>query len=494
MKNILAILLVLCLLPFPTAVAQEGKEPAVVASPVPGEAKPTPEEPPVVSPTPEAPAARLFLDNTNLYENMEKSYSQGYMPTVRGDEVVLVLPLLCEGELEGNCLRARVELGDAQSPFIRKNYEKTVKLAQNSVNRGKGQVTGYCVSFPLALKPRRVNGSYPVTIEIMAACNMGTILQETFTIYVTISDGKDPDATPKPEPEPTPQPSPAEPVVLPPRVLVAGCEADSLEENAVPGVINAGDRLRMKVLLKNTSKTEKLENMAVTAAASTEHFSLNSTADSFYTDSLPPGESLEVTFDYTVKPETPAGQYEIALQYEFSYHNGQAGSGSGIARVNIHQPLELEFSLPQMPQEAVISDTIEVGVQAINLSRAKAYQVRAQLEADGISPAGTAFLGDLEGGASQTVALPLTITGLTQGEFPYGLSEGKLIYFYEDETGQEYQAESSFSLMIKSPFSEKQEKEPEQPEQWWVIMGAIGLALFAFGGGFAGGALRKGKA
>ncbi len=266
------------------------------------------------------------------------------MPAVRGNEAILVLPLLCEGELKGNCLRARVGLGNAQSPFIKNNYEKTVELSLNPVNQGKKQVEGYCVSFPLALKSQRVNGSYPVAIEIMAAGNGGAILQETFTVYVTIWDGKDPDASP--EPEPTPRPSPEEPAVLPPRVVVTKCEAASLEKDAVPGTVNAGNKMRLKAWLKNTSKTEKLENMLVTAAAPTENFSLESTSDSIFLEELLPGESLEAVLDYTVKQETPAGQYEVSLQYEFSYHNGQASSGNGTARVTIGQPLALEFSLP----------------------------------------------------------------------------------------------------------------------------------------------------
>lgn len=282
MKNILALWLALCLLLLPCVMAQETatvpeQGPSGAASPIP---EGTGSQPDVPSPEPGADAPKLFLDNTNIYENMEKSYSQGYMPAVRGNEAILVLPLLCEGELKGNCLRARVGLGDAQSPFIKNNYEKTVELSLNPVNQGKKQVEGYCVSFPLALKSQRVNGSYPVAIEIMAAGNGGAILQETFTVYVTIWDGKDPDASP--EPKPTPRPSPEEPAVLPPRVVVTKCEAASLEKDAVPGTVNAGNKMRLKAWLKNTSKTEKLENLLVTAAAPTENFSLESTSDSIF--------------------------------------------------------------------------------------------------------------------------------------------------------------------------------------------------------------------
>ncbi len=367
--------------------------------------------------------ARLYIDNKHRYEKMERSYSQGYVPTVEKGVVTVILPLLCDGQLQGDCLRAKVGLGETTGPFVTKNYEKTVERTDQKVNDGKDKVSGYYVYFQLDLKQERFMGSYPVTISVTAKDISGALVQEEFTIYVTIREGKDPNATPGPVVVPEPI---SEPVVLGPKILVQSCQAVSLEEGAEPGIVNAGDRLRVTVILLNTSKTEALENMMVMAGSPGENFALASPADSVYIGDMAAGGTIEVTYEYTVRPETPAGQYVIPLSYDFAYGKGLTGAGTGSARVNIRQPLEMEFALMQLPNEVVISDIVEVNVQAINLSHAKAYNVRAALEADGLLPSGTAFFGDLDGGTSAEKPLQVQITSLTQGDFPTGKPMGGL--------------------------------------------------------------------
>ena len=443
---------------------------------VPGDSAPAAGEPdasPEPSPAPEAVRrVKLTIDNENIYKDMAKSYSQGYIPSISGGYVTVVLPLLCDGELKDNELRAAVTLGDASSsPFVGKNYEKTISIGTHEVNGGKKTVKSYCISFSLQLKSDRYNGTYPVLVRISGEDTHLEDVTGDFTVFVTITDGKDPNAVP------TPEPVKEEEVILGPKILVQSVEAESLEEEAEPGKINAGDKIQVKITLENTSKTEGVENMTVTAGSPGDGFLFTGASDSTYIGNLAAGGKTEIIRTYTVKPETPAGQYEIPVSFDFAYGKGMTGSGSGTARVEIRQPLEMEFSLLQMPAEAVVSDTVEVGVQAINLSRAKAYNVRATIEGDGLSPAGTAFIGDLEGGTAQKVALQVLITGLAQGNSFYGPTEGKITYQYEDGEGTEYSLEETFPLNILSPFSDTPRQPEDEPGQWWIIMAVIGGAV-----------------
>lgn len=438
---------------------------------------------PSPSPAPQAGTPRLTIDNANVYEGMGRSYSQGYIPTVQDGHALLVLPLLCEAPLRGDCLRVR--LGLEGGPFVHKNYDLTVPLTREPRDC-------YLIRVPLQLESYRVNGSYPVQVEAAGLAEEGVEVRESFAVYVTITDGIDPNATPTPEP--TPEPVVEPPPVLAPKVLVQSYEAVSLEEGAQPGVLNGGDRLRLRVVLQNTSKAVAAESLSVTAAAPAEHFQLDSAVNTVFLESLPAGGTAEFSLDYTSSPETPAGQYEVALSFDFAYGQGQASAGTGTARINISQPLRMEFSLLQVPGEAVISDTVELKIQAINLSRARAYNVRATLEADGLLPSGTAFIGDVEGGTSGEKALPVTITGLTEGPFPYGQTSGTVTYFYQDGAGVEHSESGSFTMKVKSPFSDSQPQDEDDPGQWWVVMGCIAGVLLAFGGGFAAQALRRRRA
>lgn len=114
-----------------------------------------------------------------------------------------------------------------------------------------------------------------------------------------------------------------------------------------------------------------------------------------------------------------------------------SASGAGTARVTVTQPLQMELSVTQMPSRAVISDTVSVGVQAINLSHAKAYNVRAVIEADGFSPMGTIFIGNVDGGMSAEGTGSVAVTGLTRSSFSYGQTKGTVTFFYEDADGSE---------------------------------------------------------
>ncbi|WP_305140866.1 COG1361 S-layer family protein [Acutalibacter muris] len=446
-------------------------------------------------PSPEPTAKEqtlLYIDNRSLYEHMDRTYSQGYRPTVKGGAATVVLPLLCRGELRDNSLRARAVF-DPGGPFAAKNYEQTVELKEHKVNGGKQKTAGYCAIFTLELEKDRLNGSYPVTINVSGTDIHGAEIQQDFTLFVSITDGKDPNATPAPEPAPTPEPEP--PVVLGPKVLIESCTAISLEEDGEPGTVNAGDRVRVTVTLVNTSGSQGLENMAVTAASPGEGFSLLSPSESVYVGDLAAGGRTQVVYDYQVSPETAAGQYAIPISYDFAYNKGETGSGSGSARVNISQPLEMEFSLGRMPGEAVVSDVIEVNIQAINLSHAKAYNVRAAIEGDGLLPSGTAFIGDLEGGAMGEKPLEITITGLTESETPYGPTGGTVTYLYEDRDGAEFTQTGSFTLDVKSPFSENTPAdEKEDPGQFWIVLGAVGAAVLGLLGALIWKGARRRKA
>ena len=85
MRYILALMMAALLLfaPWVCAAAEDGTAP-------PGQMTgPSPEPSP--APT-EKEQARLYIDNRNLYEHMGRTYSQGYMPTVKGSTTVAAPP------------------------------------------------------------------------------------------------------------------------------------------------------------------------------------------------------------------------------------------------------------------------------------------------------------------------------------------------------------------------------------------------------------------
>ena len=171
-----------------------------------GDPSPSPSAPPNETPEaggqdePSASTVILSIDNSHMYDGMDKAYKDGYTPTVKDGVATVVVPLVADGEIKNSTLTVTPGLGDtSSSPFVFKNYQKTVTMQNNTVNGGTGTVPSYLVIFSLPLTSGRINGVYPVTIDVQGTDMSGNAIQQSFTSYVTVTDGKDPNAEPTPE-------------------------------------------------------------------------------------------------------------------------------------------------------------------------------------------------------------------------------------------------------------------------------------------------------
>ena len=411
-------------------------------------------------------ATTITIDNKNKYDGMDKTYQDGYVPTVSAGKAIVVLPLVSDGAIKENVLKTSIDLGDAQSgPFVIKNYEKDVTLLNHKVNDGTGTVDSYLVAYTLDLKSDRINGTYPVVIKIKGQDISGNQLQEQITTYVTITDGKNPNI----EPEPVLDEGPT----FAPKVLV-----QSYEYSKNPVI--AGDEITATITLINTSQTNGVRNMTVTAGATNEYLTLLSTTDTIYIESIGAGEKYLVTFKYKVSAIAPAGQYNISLSMDYADENGASYASSGNAKLNIEQPVEVQFDPVTLPDSMEVADVMELSCNAMNLGKGTVYNVRATLDVEGLIPEGTIFIGDVEKGSVKSGSTTVSVTSLKGGS-SYGATEGTLTFMYEDENGNEYTVVQELSTHITSPFVNLPDpKEEDKPVQWWIIMGAIGIVLLGF--------------
>lgn len=124
---------------------------------------------------------------------MERAYGEGYRPSVENGRVRLVLPLLASGPLYQNQLTASLGLGSG--PFVMANYEKAFSLETVTPENGSTPQSLFLISFDLPLSEDRGNGVYPVTVAVSGFDMAGNPLRGSYTLYVTITDGKSPEVT-----------------------------------------------------------------------------------------------------------------------------------------------------------------------------------------------------------------------------------------------------------------------------------------------------------
>jgi hypothetical protein len=257
-------------------------------------------------------------------------------------------------------------------------------------------------------------------------------------------------------------------------MIVQSCKASKAE-------ILAGDEVQLEITLLNTSSTEDVRNMTVTVSEGDTYLELLSATDTIYVDRVPAGETCVVSYTYKIQAATPEGRYDLSVAMDYADSKGSSQSGSGKVRMTVGQPVNVEFDALVLASEVEVADVVSAQVQVMNLGRTKVRNVRAVIEADGLIPEGTLFIGDIEAGTTASGSVKISVTSLSGGNALYGETKGKVTYYYEDEAGKSYEKSAEFVTNIKSPFSNTENKASDDTGQWWVIMSVIVGILAGFG-------------
>ncbi|MCI8964129.1 MAG: hypothetical protein HFG37_10535 [Eubacterium sp.] len=409
----------------------------------------------------EGGVAGFVIDNQNVYKGMEKSYSRGYVPKIGNDNAVLVLPLQAKHKISGNQITAALKFGEGENlPFVHKNYEKEVKLKYYKAGKQGKKVGRYLVSFNLKLKKDRYNGSYPVIVTVSGEDESGNEISQEFTVYVTITDGK------KAGEAGDAQEGEEDTVAkFAPKVMI-----DSYQFSRKK--ILCGEKFTAKITLHNTSNSEPVKNMMVSVTPG-ENVELLGRTGSSYVQELAAGGSCDLSFRFRVNASAPRGQYSIGVTMDYADAKGGTHTAEGAMKVSAEQSVQIQIPPVSMAKTIQLGETVELQTQVMNLGKGKLYNVRATLEAEGLTPSGAAFIGDVEAGTSMSGSMEVTAEGLT-GTNLYGTTQGKITFYYADEAGNEMTQEQTFETDILSPLSGENEVEPEEDtRQWWVIMAVI---------------------
>lgn len=415
----------------------------------------------------------FVIDNQNIYEGMESSYSGGYMPKTDGKKAVVVLPLLAKRKIAGNRMTVTLRFGDSgNQPFVQKNYEKTVRFGYHTAGKKaqparSGKKEGcYLVTFNLQLKKERDNGSYPVTISVNAEDRNGNAISQEFTVFVSITDGRgaqgggDRGRTPS----------------FAPKIILSSCQFSKDR-------ILCGKKYTAEFLLKNTSTEKAIKNMMVRVVPG-ENIELMGKTGSTYVKELESGGNCSVPFKFRVNAAAPAGQYSIGVTLDYADSSGNTYTGEETIKVSAEQEVRIGIDPVQIPREIQLGDSMVLQTQAVNLGKGKLYNIRAVLEADGLSPVSSAYMGDAEAGVSLSGSMEVVAEGLS-GDSLYGNTQGKVTFYYEDEGGNEMTQVQDFETAILSPLKGDEEEKPaDHTDQWWVIMAVImifsGVAAVSF--------------
>ena len=421
----------------------------------------------------------LEIDTENIYEGMDKAYEDGYVPKISDGMMYLVLPLLSNGEIYDNEIKGSLNLGSSSSsPFEIANYEKTFKLEKVKPKNSEEKVELFLVEFSVKLSSSRINGVYPVVVNVSGYDDSGSAINCTYTLYVTITDG-----TSNEPPQTYVETPTAEPVVF---------ISNSVME---PGDAMAGEEFTLTLTLKNSLTTKSVKNMLVKVDTGNLHINLLEDTNIFQIDKIAAGGETTLTLRFGTDASIPAGKYTLNFTFNYDSSKTLNLSSSGTAIVEVQQPANMELVMPRFPQNVTVGETIPLSLQVMNMGRDAMYNVRCVVSGYGFAPANTGYIGTMDAGSSATTEVELYIIALNASKgnesgSQYGATTGTITLIYEDESGEEFSQEVQFETSVNRPIVEipqadtAAEEEEKTNNQWWISVVILGGVICAAGIGF----------
>ncbi len=428
-----------------------------------------------VMPTP-APDI-LTINNQYTDGDMSSSYQDGYTPMIRDGKAVIVLPLnvkigaLMPGSSQ---LVTSIDLGTTGDPFVISNYDRSVPISGDRC----------IVKYEIPLTWPRTNGSFPVVISVTYTLADGSVEAQNFPLYVNITDGPGP--TPEPTITPVPEPAPSKPVSQP-KVIMS-------KYTVTPDPCYAGDVFTVNVTLTNTSDKTSVQNMTATYKSETTDLIPQDGTGTTYITGIEAGGSTNFSFSMEVRADAEPKPQKINLNLSYEDNKTTQYTYEDQITVQVRQHIRLEFDPPKFAPSVMEGESIQGTLNLYNKGKNTLYNVTVAMQIPGIAPESTAFLGNMESGASKTADIYAAVGPSAEdpeAAVQYGPVSGKYLVTYEDEYGAEYELE----VPVETSIMEMQPTDPgmidpgmaeEPPAEgfvmpWWGWVAIAGGAAIIVG-------------
>lgn len=495
--------------PAPSEAATEpaASTPSEPSAPVPSEqaTEPASSEPAAEQPStnPSSTASgeiHLGIDNRHLYSGMTATYSQGYAPTTTVSSATLVVPFTADGPLKNDRLTVSLEFASTGTvPFEMKNYQKDVDKKTVCFDRdgkalkkkeGAAESTeAYVYRVKLQFLSTAEPGQYPVTVKALGYTEKGETVTLEYRLFIRIPEKDDNDVVVIGGDEPAGgggdqggggESLETEKIIHQPKMLLDTC-------NLSGKTLEAGSSEHLTASFRNRSASEEMYNLKITAAYAGNGLKLGK--NSWYFTKVSPGENAVLESLLAVAKDAESAENTLTFTFEYEDSKGTASTGTETLELTVTQPVRMELESMDVPTVVYASDTEELSVKALNLSRTKVYNARIRLSGTGLFPTEEVFLGNLEAGTEGEGVMKVYVGTRTMEEIgndpgtsdaeKYGPVSGTLTLTYEDGLGnvheetKEYQTEIKKAQILSLHVSE----EKETGNSWWYSVFAVVTAF-----------------
>lgn len=402
-----------------------------------------PEQTPVVNP--------LYIDSQNLYQGMDKTYSQGYVPRVENGNAYIIMPLL--GQTYDGHVTVTVDLGaTTDNPFILGNYSQTVSSKDGI----------YLFHFEIPLAAGRKNGAYPVTLTADYLDITGNQAQQNFILYVTITDGTNADTGSVKE------------AVETPKLYISACEI-------TPETVGGEKEFSVAVTIENIGAI-RARSVILTYGSDTAGIVPAQTNNTMHLKNIASGKSETASFAFQTTKDVLAGDQSFYVKLDYVDLYGGIYTATRTFLVRVIQLAKMEYDPINVPKQVTAGETISVPVSVFNTGKSTLRNVTATISGAGLIPTSGVFFGDILPGESGNGEMEVyvgvfSMTGNTTND--YGKSNGTYTITYMDDNGEEHKEDMEFSTEIVKPAEDLEDAKEEQTAgQWWISI-LVAFAIIA---------------
>ena len=357
-------------------------------------------------------AAEFELDQHSTIDGMNRSWYQGYAPSISYHKMTLCLPIRAESCVGDITVSLAL---DDPNVFVLSGEPKEVTVSpKNGI---------YPVKLVLPLEQYRRNGDYPATITIKGIDGNGKEIVETMHYIIRIRDGYGSHET-------------LEPMI-----------------SDVVGNLDVGTDGSLSLTISNPTTTQSIMDGEITVTDSSGEI-LMSGSNRLSVPEILPGKSETVTIPMTVKGNASISPH--TLEVKFSYKVlGKDAEWKETFTVPVTQSIRLEQGGVQL-QAAIAGELGNMTLPLMNMGKGELRNVLVKLEADGVLNAQSVLVGTMAAG--ETKQAKLTYTPSLDS---VGTHSGTVTITCEDAYGNTFFQTLEVTLTVDEPIPEA-ELEPEE--------------------------------
>lgn len=243
--------------------------------------------------------------------------------------------------------------------------------------------------------------------------------------------------------------------------------------------VQAGQTFPLTLFFRNTSESSTVRNIKVSLSSEGDVFAPVGSSGSFYFKEIAPNETVEHTINLHPQVTAEHKVYTLTARLDYQDEDGSKLEEQETISLPVVKEIKLVTSDVIVPTEAFPGSPTGISLDLYNTGRSPVRNLMITTEGDFEVQNGTVFIGNLEAGHDDYY--DATLIPQQEGEL-----SGKIILSYEDELGNPYQIEKSFTLNVMAappPPSFGPDMPIEEPGQnslkKWLIAAGVLVVLAA---------------